>query len=406
MNHSDFKKHFPFFTHHPEVIYLDAAATALKPAPVIVAEQEYYETLSSNIARGSYPLAEETTERFEQVRSLVATFIKAERAEEIIFTSGTTASINLAATLFSPSLKKKHNIVITAAEHHANFLPWKELCKKTGAELRIVPIQADGTLDESAFETLIDQNTFIMAFSAISNVLGLINPVEDIIRTIKKKNPATIVLVDAAQAVGHMPVDVQAWDADFVAFSGHKVGGPTGIGVLFGKYDVIKNLPPVIFGGGMVLDACAPEPLYKEAPHRFEAGTPHIAGVLGLGAALQYIQEVGLETIHAHEQHLALLAGKRLKETFGDTLTLIAPGTEETRSGILSFVLEGVHPHDVAYILGQQGICVRAGLQCAAPLHEALKLGASTRLSFSVVNQEEDIEKLLIALKTVKEKMV
>jgi cysteine desulfurase/selenocysteine lyase len=406
MNPTDFKKHFPFFIHNPEVVYLDAAATALKPASVILAEKEYYETLSSNIARGSYPLAEETTERFEQVRSLVATFINAKRTEEIIFTSGTTASINLAAALLAPSLTKEHNIVITAAEHHANYLPWKELCKRTGAELRIVPVQADGTLDKGAFTTLVDEYTFVVAMSAISNVLGLINPVQDLIREIRKKNAHTFVVVDAAQAVGHMPVDVQDWDADFLAFSGHKVGGPTGTGVLFGKYDSIKDLAPVIFGGGMVLDACAEEPLYKEVPYRFEAGTPNIAGVLGLGAALQFVQEVGVVNIHAHEQRLALLAEKRLKETFEEDITIVAPGTEKTRSGIVSFVLTGVHPHDVAYLLGQRGICVRAGLQCAAPLHEALELGASTRLSFSIVNQEVDIEKLITALKEVKEKMV
>lgn len=406
MNTADLKKHFPFFDHHPEVVYFDAAATALKPASVVASEKEYYETLSSNIARGSYPLAEETTERFEAVRSLVGSFINAKRPEEIIFTSGTTASLNLVAQLFASSLTKEHNIVITAAEHHANFLPWKELCKKTGAELRIVSVQADGTLDSRAFEALIDNHTFIVAFSAISNVLGLITPVKNLISTTKTKNPETLVIVDAAQAVGHMPVDVQDWDADFLAFSGHKIGGPTGTGVLFGKYELLERLQPVVFGGGMVLDACAAEPLYKETPYRFEAGTPHIAGVLGLGAALRFIQEIGVANIHAHEQTLALVACTRLKEAFGDDIIIVAPGTKETRSGIVSFVFAGAHPHDVAYLLGQQGICVRAGLQCAAPLHEALKLGASTRLSFSLVNTEEDIERLIHALKKVKEKIV
>lgn len=400
------RKQFPLLVHHPDLVYLDAAATALKPAPVLMAEKVYYEELSSNIARGSYPLAEETTERFETVRSIVAEFIHAARKEEIIFTSGTTASLNLVAELLASGVSKEHNLVITAAEHHANFLPWKELSRRTGAELRIVSVKADGTLDHDAFKKLVDEKTFLVAFGAISNVLGLINPVKEMIQTAKEKNPSVITIVDAAQAVGHMSVDVQDWNADFLAFSAHKVGGPTGIGILYGKYALLDKLSPVAFGGGMVLDACAKEPVYKEVPYRFEAGTPNIAGVFGFGAALEYVSSVGVENIHAHEQRLAFLVIKRLQETFGDDIAILAPGTKETRSGIVSFILTGVHPHDVAYLLGQNGICVRAGLQCAAPLHEALNFTASTRISFSLVNQEEDIEKLVSTLKTVKEKLV
>ncbi len=401
MEIKDTKQAFPLFTHQPGLIYLDAAATALKPASVIVAERAYYEEYSSNIARGIYPLAEQATEAFEHVRTKVATFIGATSPEEIIFTSGTTASLNLAAALLTSQIKAGDNIVVTALEHHSNFLPWKELCKKTGAEFRVVPVTADGLLTLEAFQKMVDQRTKIVALGAISNVLGIINPVQDIIRLAKEIHPGSITIVDAAQAVGHMPLSVTDWDADFVAFSGHKTFGPTGVGVLYGKHSVIKDLAPVSFGGGMVLDACAPETLYKESPHRFEVGTPNIAGVIGLGAAITFIEDIGLAVIHAHENTLALYTCQRLTEEFGETIQIIGDGSPGHKSGIVSFVLSGDHPHDVAHLLGEKNICTRAGLQCAAPLHEALNLSASTRISLSVYNTEDDIEKLITALKEI-----
>lgn len=402
MDTIEIRKQFPLLTKHPDLVYLDSAATALKPASVIAAEQEYYEHFSSNIARGIYPLAEQATERFEAVRTKTAAFIKAARPEEIIFTSGTTHSLNLAADLLEQKIRQGDNIIVTAAEHHSNFLPWKELCTRTGATLRIVPVLQDGTLDLVTLRTLIDSRTKVLALSAISNVLGIINPVSDITKIGRSLNQDIVIVVDAAQAVGHLPIDVVAWDADFVAFSAHKMFGPTGTGVLYGKYAVIEHLSPVAYGGGMVLDACAEETLYKDVPARFEAGTPNIAGVIALGAAIDFIESLGLPAIRTHEIALIGSALRRLKEAFGETLQIIGTTDAEKKSGIISFTLAGIHPHDTAYLLGEKGVCVRAGLQCAAPLHEALDLSATTRLSLSVYNTETDIERLISALEEVR----
>lgn len=392
---------FPILTNHPDLVYLDSAATALKPASVIKAETEYYEHYSSNIARGIYPMAERATEAFETTRTKVAALIGAS-PEEIVFTSGTTHSLNLAADLLAARIEAGDNIVITAAEHHSNFLPWKELAKKKHAELRILPVQKDGTLDLASLATLVDSRTETLCLSAVSNVLGIINPVAEIVRAARSINPEIIVLVDAAQAVGHIAVDVRAWDADFVAFSGHKMFGPTGTGILYGKHALLETLSPTAFGGGMVLDACADEPLYKESPARFEAGTPNIAGIIGLGSAVDFIESIGLPAIRAHEAELITYALRRLKEEFGGTLQIIGTTDTDKKSGIISFTLGDVHPHDTAHLLGEKDICVRAGLQCAAPLHEALDLSATTRISLSVYNTEEDIEKLIAGIKAVR----
>jgi cysteine desulfurase / selenocysteine lyase len=394
------KKLFPIFSHHPSLVYLDSAATALKPASVIAAENTYYEEFSSNIARGIYPLAEQATEAFEQSREKIAAFINA-KSEEIIFTAGTTDSLNLAARLLAAHVSEGDTLVTTALEHHSNFLPWKELSKQKKATLKTIPLTSTGHLDLNSLSSTIDTTTKIVAFSAISNVLGIINPVEEIIRLVRSINPHTIVIVDAAQAVGHMTVDVRLWDADLVAFSGHKLFGPTGIGILYGKQSLLDTLAPISFGGGMVLDACAEETIYKESPARFEAGTPNIAGALGLAAAVDFVHQLGLATIREHELHLIRYTLKRLSEVFGDTLSILGDTTLEKKSGIISFTLEGIHPHDTAHLLGENGVCVRAGLQCAAPLHEALHLGASTRISFSVYTTEEDIESLISAIQHV-----
>lgn len=401
MDSKTIRSSFPMYTKHPDLVYLDSAATALKPQAVITAEMNYYTEASTNIARGIYPLAEQATEAFESTRAKVATFISS-RPEEIIFTPGTTASLNLAADLLASRVHPGDNILVTAAEHHSNFLPWKELCKEKNATFKILPVTENGTLDLSALSTLIDEHTKVFALVAISNVLGIINPVKDIIQAVRAKNPKTLVVVDTAQAVGHIPIDVTAWDADFIAFSGHKLFGPTGIGVLYGKHMLLETLAPTAFGGGMVLDACAEETLYKDTPTRFEAGTPNIAGVIGLGAAVDFINTIGLSTLREHEQSLIAYTINRLTETFGDDLAIVGTTDIEQKSGIISFTLEGVHPHDTAHLLGERGICVRAGLQCAAPLHDALDLSATTRISLSVYNTEEDIEKLIVALQDIR----
>ncbi|MBP9727998.1 MAG: aminotransferase class V-fold PLP-dependent enzyme [Candidatus Moranbacteria bacterium] len=401
MKLSEVKKFFPLFTNHPDLVYLDSAATALKPESVLLAQNQYYTHFSANTARGIYPMAEQATEAFEKTRTTVASFIGA-RPEEIIFTSGTTASLNLVADLLSSRITAQKNIVVTALEHHSNFLPWKELARKTGATLRTIPITAQGELDETTLATLISNETSVVALSAVSNVLGIINPVKTIIQKIRALSSEVIVVVDAAQAIGHMPVDVTTWDADFVAFSGHKLLGPTGTGILFGKQSLLETLRPVSFGGGMVLDACATDTLYKESPACFEAGTQNIAGFIGLGAAIEFIETIGLDTIHAHENALALYTIRRLKEEFDEAVHIIGETNPSKKSGIVSFVLEGIHPHDTAQLLGERNICVRAGLQCASPLHESLHLSASTRISLSLYNTEDDIEKLIVGLKEVR----
>jgi cysteine desulfurase/selenocysteine lyase len=394
---------FPIFEHEKNLVYLDSAATALKPRSVIKAEMEYLEHYSTNIARGLYPLAEKATEKFEVVREKVASFIGARGAKEIIFTSGTTASLNLVAQLLAHQIQTSDNIVATDMEHHSNFLPWKELAKNKSAEFRSIPITEDGLLNVDTIKTLIDEHTKIVAFCAVSNVLGTINPVKELVAMIKKINPQTIVVVDAAQAISHMPIDVSEWNADFVAFSAHKMFGPTGVGVLYGKRVLLETLRPVNFGGGMVLDACAPETLYKEFPYCFEAGTPNISGIIALGAAIEYIEGIGIENIRTHELTLLAYALKRLEETFGESITIIGPVSQENRGGIIAFSFKNIHPHDIAALLSEQNICVRAGEHCAAPLHRSLHLHATTRVSLSIYNDENDINKLIDAMQHIQE---
>lgn len=397
------KQDFPIFTNQPSLVYLDSAATSLKPQVVINAEREYLEHYSTNVGRGLYPLAETATEKFETVRAKVAHFIGAKSEKEIVFTSGTTDSLNLAAELLGSSIQPGDNVITTTLEHHSNFLPWKELSLHTESEFRIAPIDTDGSINVQALLDLIDEHTTLVAFSAVSNVTGTISPVTDIIKLVRKKNPKVITIVDAAQALSHMLIDVSLWDADFIAFSGHKCFGPTGVGVLYGKQSLLETLAPVSYGGGMVLDACAGKTVYKDIPHRFEAGTPNIGGIITLGAALDYTESIGIENIHIHEISLVRYASEKLQESFGDTIRIIGPKDPASRSSILSFVLDGLHPHDIAHILGESGICVRAGEHCAAPLHRSLGLGATTRLSFSIYNSKEDIDTFIERLKEIQE---
>ncbi len=401
MIESDINRYFPIFRHQTALVYFDSAATALKPQVVIDAEREYMEEYSTNIARGLYPLAETTTEKFEAVREKVAQFINARNQKEVIFTSGATASINLAARLLTSRVKPSDNIVVTAMEHHSNYLPWRELARRHHAELRIIPVTDEGTLDLDALKHSIDKHTQIVAFSAVSNVLGTVNPVVGIVQTVKNISPDTIVLVDAAQAVGHMALDVTKWDADLVAFSAHKMFGPTGVGVLYGKEKLLETLSPVDFGGGMVLDANATHPIYKDVPHRFESGTPNIGGVIALGAALDFIESISIENIRAHEIALTDYALKELQATFGSDIRIVGPTDPTKRSGIIAFAMKDIHPHDIAHLLGESGICVRAGEHCASPLHRALHLEATTRISLSIYNDTSDIDTFIETLKKI-----
>ncbi len=391
------KNQFPIFDARPGLVYLDSAATALTPISVIDAVSSYYGTLSANVGRGLYATAEETTAQFEAVREKTARFLGAKR-DEIVFTRNTTEAINLLAYVLEDQIEPGDNIVVTALEHHSNFLPWKRLAEKRGAELRIVPFETDGSIKGEIAQEYIDSKTKVFAFSAISNVFGTPNPVAELVRMAKEMNPDIMTVVDAAQAAGHSHIDVRTLNCDFLAFSGHKCFGPTGVGVLYGKEAILSTLPPYQVGGGMVQDARAEETAYKDSPHRFEAGTPDIASVFGLGAALDFVEEVGIDAIHDYESGRATQAVSKLEKTFGDSIHIL--GLNDRReSGIVSFTLDGIHPHDIAQVLGEHDICIRAGEHCAAPLHRVLSLPATARASFSVDNTKTDIDTLVEGLK-------
>lgn len=388
------KSHFPIFRHHPDLAYLDSAATALKPEAVIDAVSGYYETLSTNVGRGLYPLAEETTARMEETREKTARFIGAD-TEEIIFTHGTTESMNLLASVLADRVKRGDSIVVTAMEHHSNFLPWERLARERGAELRVIPLAANGSIDMEMLRNHVGSETSIFAFPAVSNVLGTINPVATFVREAKHLHPGILTIVDAAQAAGHIAIDAHEWGCDFLAFSGHKMFGPTGAGVLYGKRGILETLPPYQVGGGMVQDACARDPEYKAVPYRFEAGTPDIAAIIGFGAAIDFIGGIGGSAIREHEIGITRYALERLRSSFGSDITIYGPEKTEDRGGLISFTLAGVHPHDLAQVLGEKNIAIRAGEHCAAPLHRALDIPATARLSFSAYTEEGDIDRLI-----------
>ncbi len=369
------------------IVYLDSTATSLKPQAVIDKENEYYTRYSANIFRGIYTISEEATAEYEDVRDNVARFIHAFR-EEIIFTRNTTESINLVAR----AIKKSDEVVASIMEHHSNFVPWQQL-----AALRVWELKKDGTLNLNELEKLITRKTKLLAITALSNVLGTINPIEDIIRRVKRINPNCLVLVDAAQAAPHMPIDVRSWGADFVAFSSHKMLGPTGVGVLWGKMELLETLPPYQYGGEMIKEVHVDKTVFAKPPHKFEAGTPHIAGVIGFGAAIDYLEKLGMDNVRAHEVEITAYALKQLKQ-IGD-ITIYGP---QERGGVIAFTMKGVHAHDIAQILDEDNICIRAGHHCAMPLHEYLKISATARASFYVYTTKEDIDMLISGLEKVK----
>lgn len=402
MNVTSIKSEFPIFREHPELVYLDSAATTQKPEVVLEAMNLYYRDYTSNVARGLYPIAEMATIAVEQAREKTAVFIGAE-TRGTVFVANATSGINLVTNGLRERITSKHNIVVTALEHHSNFLPWKELARVSGAELRIAPVETSGKLSPLAIAALVDENTFAVAFAAVSNVLGLINPVTEIARVVRKKKKDVLILIDACQAVGHIPVSLSEWDVDFLVFSGHKVFGPTGIGVLAGLSKSLLLLGPVHVGGGTIQDPLAMPAEYKGTPERFEAGTPNIAGIIGLGAATQFIETIGLDHIREHETALVGFALKKLQEAFGEKIHILGSLDPTERAGIIAFSIAGIHPHDMAHILGEKGICIRAGEHCARPLHRSLDLSATARLSLSVYNTEADIEKLVAELKNIRE---
>ena len=399
LNPSTIRQDFPIYASQPELVYLDSAATALKPKMVIEAMSHYYSEYSTNVGRGLYPLAEKATLAFDKARKTVARFVNTKQPDAVVFAANATQAINLVALGLEHRITAENNIVVTELEHHSNYLPWKELARRTGAELRIAHFTSDGFIDATHLVSLVDSHTAIVAFSAVSNVFGVVNSIPSLIASLRRVRPETLVLVDACQLAGHFPIDSQAWDADFIVFSGHKLFGPTGIGVLTGKIAALELLTPMNVGGGTVLDACSSVTEYKRLPENLEGGTPNIAGAIGLGAAIDFVEGLGWEHIRAHERTLVHSLITKLRAAFGDTLHILGSEAAESRAGIVAFTLDGIHPHDLAQLLGEEDVCVRAGEHCAAPLHRAIGLSASTRVSVSVYSTESDIDRLVSALK-------
>ena len=384
--------------HGRPLVYLDNAATTQKPRAVIDAERHYYEFQNANIHRGVHALSQEATDAFEAARDKVKNFLKASHREEIIFTRGATEAINLVAHSWGrTNLKAGDEILVSEMEHHANIVPWQLLCEATGAVLKVIPIDERGALVPGAFESLLGARTKLVGITQVSNALGTVNPVADIIR--KSHAAGALVLVDGAQAVAHLSVDVKALDCDFYVFSGHKLYGPTGIGVLYGKREHLEKMPPYQGGGDMIAQVTFKKTTYNELPYKFEAGTPHIAGVVGLGAAIDFILSVGLETIAAHEDTL-LAQATRLASAF-EGLQVI--GTAPGKASILSFVMKGVHPHDIGTILDSEGVAIRTGHHCAMPVMDHYHLPATARASFALYNTPDEVDALFRALRRVEE---
>jgi cysteine desulfurase/selenocysteine lyase len=381
------------------VIYLDSTATAQKPAVVIEAMDAFYRQSNANIHRGIHTLAEEATALYEDARGKIAKFINAPSAKQVIYTRNATESINLVAyTWARANLQSGDLVILTEMEHHSNLVPWHMLKTERGIRLEFIPVTEDGLLDLDAYRALLDQDPKLVSFTHMSNVLGTINPAEEIIRLAHEAGAVT--LVDGAQSVPHFPVDVQALDVDFLAFSAHKMVGPTGIGVLYGKTKLLEDMPPFLGGGDMIKTVHLREFVSNSLPHKFEAGTPAIAEAVGFGAAIDYLTTVGMEAIAAHEHEITEYALERLEEVPG--LKVFGPSAQH-KGGVAAFTFDGVHPHDVAQILDRDGIAVRAGHHCAQPLHEKFGINATSRASFYLYNTKGEVDKLVEGIYKVKE---
>lgn len=384
--------------HGRRLVYLDNGATTQKPSSVIQAELDFYEHSNANIHRGVHLLSQHATDLYDQARETVRSFVNAAHAEEIVFTSGTTQAINLVAYSWGLSnLKEGDEILLTGMEHHSNIVPWQLIAAQTGACIKVVPVTDDGELDMDAYRGLLGARTRLVGIVHISNALGTINPIEEMIPL--ARSVGATVLIDGAQAVAHHVVDVQALDCDFYAFSAHKLYGPTGVGVLFAKKAVLEAMPPWLGGGDMIHTVSFEKSTYAPIPQRFEAGTPNIAGVIGLHAAIQYVQEIGLSAIAAHEHDLLEFATQSLLELPGVRII----GQAADKAGILSFVVDGIHPHDLGTILDTEGVAIRAGHHCAMPLMTRLGLPGTARASFALYNSIDDINALTAALRKAQE---
>ncbi|MFA6521937.1 MAG: cysteine desulfurase [Candidatus Gracilibacteria bacterium] len=393
------KAQFPIFKSNKKLVYLDSAATALKPKCVIDAINDYYTNCGANVHRGMYDLSEKATDMYEGARKTVQKFINAKSEREIIFTSGTTESINFVALGWGgQNLKSGDEIILSALEHHSNLLPWQKIAKEKNCVIKFVDVDKNGILKIDHFSKLMSRKTKIVALTHVSNVLGTINPIKKFIQ--KAHAISAKVLIDAAQSAPHMSLDVQSLDCDFLAFSGHKMGGPTGVGVLYAKEKILETTEPLFTGGSMTIEVTKNHAKWNDLPWKFEAGTPKVAEVIGLGAAINWLNEIGMDEVRSHDEKLIEFALQELKKIKG--IRLYGPCNPKIQSGTISFNLEGVHPHDLASILNSENIAIRAGHHCCMPLMESLNTEATARISFYIYNTEEDIKKLVLAINKAK----
>ncbi|MBV6394724.1 MAG: putative cysteine desulfurase [Anaerolineales bacterium] len=403
LNTNEIRRDFPILERATaggaRVTYLDSTATSQKPLTVIEAMDVFYRRSNANIHRGVHTLAEEATALYESAREKIARFVNAPSARQIVYTRNATEAINLVAYTWARSnLKAGDLIILTEMEHHSNLVPWHMLAAERGIELDFIPVTEDGLLDLDAYRSLLARDPKLVAFTHMSNVLGTINPAMEIIRL--ARDAGAVSLVDAAQSVPHLTVDVQALDADFLAFSAHKMCGPTGIGALYGKTELLESMPPFLGGGDMIKEVKLRSFRPNTLPHKFEAGTPAIAEAVGFGAAVDYLTKIGMDNIAAHEHEITEYALERLDEVPG--VKVFGPPSDK-KGGVTSFTLEGVHPHDVAQILDRDGIAIRAGHHCAQPLHEKFGIPATSRASFYLYNTKEEVDLLVNGLYKVKE---
>ncbi len=394
---SEIRKDFPVLDQevngHP-LAYLDNAATSQRPLSVVQAVEDYYDKYNANVHRGIHKLSEEASDVYEHARTKVARFIGAPSDREVIYTRNATESINLVAYSWGlENLKPGDRVLVTEMEHHANLVPWQLMCRRTGATYAYVPIENGGHLRMDLLNGLLTENTKLFAFTAVSNVLGTINPVKELVDAAHKVG--ALALVDAAQAAPHMPIDVKDWGCDFLAFSGHKMLGPTGIGFLYGKEEILEKMPPFLAGGDMIREVHIDSATWNDLPWKFEAGTPNIAGAIGMGAAVDYLQKIGMDRVHAQEHALIEYAMERLAEVPG--VRMYGPPPEE-RGGLVAFTMDGMRPRDLAGILDTYGIAVRAGHHCAQPVHDHFGIPATVRASFYIYNVPEEADALVNAL--------
>lgn len=375
------------------LVYFDNAATSQTPQQVIDVIVDYYSRYNANIHRGVHRLSQEATDAYELARQTIQTHFNAAKAHEIILTSGTTHAINIVASGYAALLKEGDELVVSAMEHHSNIVPWQMLCEKTGAQLKVIPMTQLGTLDMDAYDALLNKNTKLVFVNHVSNALGTVNPIEEIIT--KAHAVGAKVLVDGAQAAPHIKADVQALDIDFYVTSAHKLCGPTGVGMLYGKQDLLNALPPYQGGGEMIAEVTFAKTTYADLPHKFEAGTPNIAGGIAFGAALDYMNEIGFEAIAAFEKELLVYATNELEQVEGVQIYGQAP----EKTAVLSFNVKGIHPYDLGSILDQMGIAVRTGHHCAQPIMDFYQIPGTVRASFSFYNTKEEIDRMLVALK-------